>query len=353
MKRTDLLSALKRAEPALAAKDLIPVFTCYKFDSNSVLAYNDVVAISTPCSFPVDGGLHGKPLLSWLANSRAKELTLDPGESEMLIKAGRSRIRLPLIPPDDFIFEFPDDAIAGIKPSPDLLQAIRACSASMGEDPAHPSRMGITVKFGKKEVNLWSSDNISASRSKAAAKIPGDLQGYELILAPRFVDLLLGIAKRDKLQGLIVGEGWVEADFDSGLRLWAKTMAEIDVEAFIQLFDSIYEQLEFEPVSIPKGLSASLDRLVVILDYGADKQARFTSDGKGKLRIVANSPVGEVKENLPFKEHPEVSELLMPHLIKRSLGYVGAMGIIPGCAAIFEGENFDYMVSIIAGAEED
>ena len=67
MERTELLGAIKRAQPAISAKGVVPSLASFFFDGEWVRAYDDEIAIETRCGLPVDGGINGKVLAGWLA----------------------------------------------------------------------------------------------------------------------------------------------------------------------------------------------------------------------------------------------------------------------------------------------
>ena len=78
--RLELLSILSTVSPALANIDIIPVMTHFWLDGESVMAYNDKIAITHPLSLtsvdgdPVVGALPGTLLLNILKSSKAKQL---------------------------------------------------------------------------------------------------------------------------------------------------------------------------------------------------------------------------------------------------------------------------------------
>lgn len=349
MKRTDLMNTLKRAEHALGSKDLVPVFQCFLFDGKHALAYNDVVAISVPCPFEIKGGLNGRLLLDWLAACRSNDVAVVPKKDEIQLKGGRSKLNLPLVDSEDFIFEFPKERGHKLTMSEDVVSMIEAVAISMGTDANNPWRLGITVDFKNGKATFYSSDNISASRGNLAVKIGKPLNGKAVILPPRFVELLLSFQKKDAAKTLIFGNGWIEASFESGLRLWSKMISEIEPDTFRELFAAQLGKKSPAAITIPRGLDSCLDRVRVMLTHAKLDNVAATVK-KGTLKLFADSQLGQVEDMIRIKDHPDVEEKISPTHIARALPHCGKILILADKCVYLSGgaeDEFEYIVALV------
>src|SRR5688572_3377387 len=138
MKRLELIEVLKKVAPALAAKDLVPAMSCFFFDGKLVSAFDDILAISAPMPTDFKGGLRGHLLLDFLSASRAPEVEFLVEGEEMTVKAGRSKLKIPIVPLDDFKFEWPKVKSEGLKLDETFFKALNQVLPSMGRDPSNP-----------------------------------------------------------------------------------------------------------------------------------------------------------------------------------------------------------------------
>jgi DNA polymerase III sliding clamp (beta) subunit (PCNA family) len=135
MLRKDLVNALEIVRPGLARNDLIPVMTHFWFTGQTLMTFNDQIAISVLCKTELTGAVP-KPLLEFLRASRAKEVEFVTGENEIQVRAGRSKFKLGLLPKSDFVFEMPEKGNAPLLPVTfaEFRKAIEHCMMSVTID---------------------------------------------------------------------------------------------------------------------------------------------------------------------------------------------------------------------------
>jgi DNA polymerase III sliding clamp (beta) subunit (PCNA family) len=290
----------------------------------------------------IKAGFRGKLLLDFLSASRARDVSFEFGcheqEEWFILKAGRSRLRLPFLPPDDFAFTFPKtEGIPSIECKGEFIDALRKCSLSMGDDPGYAWRMGITLEFVGRYIQFYSSDNVSATTTRCTFKTKDALE--DVVLPPRFVASILS---RSIVPTLYFGEGWVQAKYEDGLDIFSKTAAEVNLDAYTSML-AITEVNASYP--IPEGMDSSIDRALVILG-DVDRVTDFSVE-KGKLRLYSESALGEVKDTLKLPGHESVSVRVDPKAVKRALVYGEEFCIVPNRYIRFEGENFTHLVTVI------
>lgn len=346
MKRAEFVEILRKVEPALSSKDAVPVQSCFCFDGKSVLAYDDVVAMQAPCEVELAGGLKGKVLLPFLQTSRAKEVELSTADGdglrEVTIKAGRSRLKLPLVDDSDVSFKFPTGKGATeVKPGTEFKAALQRALVSLGSDPGVGWQFGVTLVWGKRPV-LYSSDNRGAC--KITFRDPGFAgDNKPMVLPPQFCRLLVGLASGDDLELLLLHQQWTEARFASGLRLFSRTVTEVDTKSYEELFDGTKG---IEPLVIPDGLERCIDRSKIIAGFMMDPYATLRVK-EGKLRLHTESAAGVAADTLSLSgAHDDIEVKVAPEILARALPYSTGFAVRDEFVYLL-GDGFSHLVSTI------
>lgn len=352
MNRVEILHTLKRVAPALSSKDLVPALSHLCFAKGKVVAYDDVVGLEAPCTSSFGNrGLKGSLLINFLAASRGQDVeVLEASPDELEIKCGRARLKVPTISTDDFVFEMPDTAgaVPIIVESDSFIRALRLVSLSIGLDPSHPWRMGVTLEVsGKNEVTLYSSNNVAVSRATASVVVPKTSTGDVIVLPPRWVELATTLAKGEALKSLHYSHdgGWVIATFGASTRLFARVIGEPDVEKFTSTLNFALPDDGIE-VEKPKGFEGVLDRALVVLDGEKDKHFEVTVAG-GKMRFAANAAAGEFRDSVRSGDHPDAKITCSPVLVKRAITDTTHIRIVGGVCVYMSASDFDHIISAV------
>jgi len=343
MDRKELLDVLNDVSPALSGKDFVPVFSCFCFDGDNVTAFDDVVALQRPFLFPLQGAIRGSVLLSFLKVSRAKDIEFEQHDTSVHVKAGRSKLDLPFIPKDKFVFEFPKEDATAFDLNADFLLAFDKTMVSMGLDPARPWRLGITLSFKENYVSMYSSDNITIALGDVPFSYPKELEGTAVVVPPRFCKLLSDYSNTATAVKMKVTAGWVECIFDGSIRLFSKTVGGVDVAQFEKMVKVCMEGSAKDGAPIPKGFESTLDKAAILLEDSQEKFADFSVQD-GRLSVHAKTKLGELEDILTL-EHPNVKVKVAPALIKRTLKFAQGIAISPQCLTIFS-ENFLNFISV-------
>lgn len=344
MKRTDLLAALKKAAPALSGKELVPSYSHFLFDGETVRAFDGVVAIETPCDLDLTGGLPGSLLINWLAGSRARDVALlvdDDGVA--LMRAARGRLKLPVLGEGDFVFEWPEaDDKRAVKMTDNLHDALKAAAVSIGVDPTAQWRMGITCDLSKRGVVLLSSDDFTLTRCEVKAKLPKVLHDLTAILPPRWCELVLSLG-RPKL--VLFADDWVEAQYDDGTRVFSRTLEGAEPDLFDDVLGGVQWDEQFH--DIPQGLDGCISRALVVLG-GADEQlSDIYAKKDGKLRFHTKGNVGEARDWVKMPDQEPVRVRARPLLLRRAIPHADSMLVMDG-AVVFKGSRYQHMVGVVS-----
>lgn len=344
MNRSDLLEALKLVEDAIARKDFVEVLTCFCFDGKTITAYDDIVILQAPCIAPIAGAVKAGVLSSFVKASRAKELELSQVDAELEVKAGRSKLKVALLPTADFLHEFPSDGekaeYATIK-SRGLVDAFARASITIGTDPSQPELLGITLKYSKGRLSLYSTDNLTATRVRCKAN--ADAEDLKTQLSPRFCELLVKVGASRPMTSFFLGDGWVEARFGD-VRLFGKACGDGAMASYSSLFKAVGEQTARTP--IPPTLERALDRALVVWQQSSKQDECFDTKmvvKDNRLRLTTETGLGRVDDVLKF-EHEDVEVLLVPGTVKKCLSGASEM-LITSEFVVIGSSDFIHIIS--------
>lgn len=346
----DFLKVLRRAAPALAQKDDIPALSSFFFDGVSVRTYDDEVAITVPCDVDIEGGVNGALLLAWLGAVSAKDFKLGNtlGCDSQPITAGRSTITLPVISSDLFAFQ-PEDETPRVEiPAPiNLLEIMRQCAPYMGNDAAHPWRMGMTLRVTLDQTEVFATDNTGVAHGTCRLDVHGDEEEcYEVSIPSRFVQLLLDAAKVTGVDSLMLGDGWIEANLEDGSDLFSRTQAEVSIEHFESILTRVMEQCD-APVPIPNGFSELMERINKVLIVVKGESAKLKV-GKSSLSVSTRGELLSLADTLQMVEaHETVSVSFVPSMMLPVLPYVTDFQVCDQAVA-FMGQGFEAVIATVS-----
>ena len=349
MERSEFHKAIKLISPAFAARDYVPVFTCACFKDNSIYAFDDLIAMKMTPSFKSEfqGGVKGVTLLNWLNSCNGKEVSIDNKEKEVLLKCGKSKLTLPLISKDEFVFDEPKKPIGKLifKDSQDerlFLESFMKASSSIGFDPSDQSMFGISIFFDKGEISFYSTDVIMISKTSMPFDVPKELIGKSFIMIPRFCEAFISKTKGDECKELLIGKDWIGSVHVSGMTIFSKTIGETDRKKFdvaIKGFTSKVKRME----KLPKGFIRAIQRLSNTI--GADDKDISFKGKDGKLYLEGKMDNIIMKEVLKSKINSSGSFFLKD--IKKIINHAIMMGVVEGRALIFEGNHCQFIISLI------
>jgi len=341
MTREELLSILKQVSPALSIDGTVPSFCCFFFDGNTVTAYDDQIALEAPCSVDFIGGLKGSLLNSFLSACHAKKVSFSVKGESCVVKSGKSKLALGVLDPSDFLFSFPKTKKSNILVlTRDILACIKIACVSAGYDSSYPWRIGVTVRVSKNRATFFSSDNQSMTR--CSLKLHGKHSDMEVILPPRFCELLLD--NEADSQTLFVGKGWLVAVFESGARLFARSIPEVRIDKFEEVLATVdWRKGGF--LEIPLVVEGCLDRALVVIS--GDKQYTNLFLKKDSLKFYTQGDIGEVEDLIMVTPPRTSTAKFSPRLWKKILPHVDEFKIVENKCIAFKAFGVRHMLAIV------
>lgn len=318
MDRKQLSGKLSLIKPALASKDIIPVFTHFMFTGAYVQAYDNIIGMRTLCDTEFKGAVPNI-LLDLLSSSSATDIKFTEKDAKLHIKMGNSRLTLPIIPPDKFLFEFPDEVtpINQFFLTDDFVRGLELCLTSTEED-GPPQVNGVTIQLTKDCLRMLSTDGETISNYTLEDRGGKDNM---FVLPAQFVKTVLALVKSIKDDGatLTVAEGFAIASFDKGsVEIYTKLKL---IEDALD-FDGVVEQAldgfdDSDLVAIPSTLNNALSRSMVVMKSQKEAETKITVND-GYVMLHTWSSLGDVKDRAKLKgPHPQIEINANPNLLAR------------------------------------
>lgn len=344
--RTEILSKLRQAEPALAARDLVPALSCFAFDGKNVTAYNEILAIRVPCPTPgFVGGIPGATLLKFLAACGSKEVTITKKDQEEVVQVvcGKAKMDVAWLQPEHFAFERPNEKGAVAVPVDEaFLLAMKKAMVSMGMDALRSWMLGVSVRVSGRKALFFSSNDFSITRAEAT--LPSKVaEQRELILVPSFCELLLSYASKDGLKAMAIQNGWLVCTFESGVVLYTREPEDVDVSKFEEAFNQ--NNVEAELLPIPKTLPRCLERAQILLDVKHDWSSFSVKDGRLKIRTEAPNSPARIVDVVALEGHADVELATGPAVVAKVLEHATSIALSDSCVVV-EGEGFRSIVAV-------
>jgi len=347
MDRQELADVLRHGYEAVTLHPLSPAFGAVFFDGRVATSYDGELAVISPCSLPVAGGVDGRMLKNWVLSCSGSDVKVDESSTEVVFKCGRSTLRLPKLDPTQLVFELPAGSGVALTDVEELLGMMAKALPFVGADDAHLWRVGMTMDVDD-VATLYATDNVSMISCSAVVDSEGPTQ---TVLPARFVKALLAQVKRSSLAAIEIGDGWVLGVFDDGRLLFAQTGVEFGADQYLEVLGSCTHGVAcWRPVT--EELGEALNRVAVTLKIlGSDEcQLSVTEDGLTITTDPENMAVA--REEVPFVLDEDVEMWVYVQELLRVLEDGELITIQPQFVVV-TGEGFTAVVSAAVADEDD
>ena len=334
MNRMKLLEVLDKARLGLASGDVIDQTTCFVFEKDKVLTYNDEVSVFCPLEgLDVEGGVKGVELYKLLEKTTGDEVQISVKDSKLVLTKDNMRAELLMekeitLPSMDFEkFEWsslPNDFIMGVN------FCLFSCSTDM-------TRPVLSCVYVNKEKGVIESTN---NHRLSQFKLSGDIASSFLlpsVSARKLVHYEVG--------EIAFSEGWVHFKTDDGcifsIRTYGGKFPNTDV-----VVNYFREGNVTDKVYFPKDLESVLDRAMIFSKSG-DETVRLVFKG-GKLTVQAEGEVGYFEEGMNTEyKGKEFSFLINPSYLCDICTKTDYFQVIEDSMVKFEGDNWVHVIALI------
>jgi DNA polymerase III sliding clamp (beta) subunit (PCNA family) len=345
--RESLSKVLNLARPALSNQSFVPILTHFCFDGALVTAYNDVQAIGVRFDAGIECSIPGDTLIKLLNSLSGEKVSFIQDGETVTMMCGKSKLKLPVLGNEKFMFEIPQDKnIGSFMATGEMLEGISKCLVSVGQDPTHPSQMGITVWPTDKGCDLYSTDNATISRfsTNVPVSLPGD---SPIVLPTFFCEQLVVLAREFPSEpiNVLLYRGSVVAHVGDSAMLFSKLVLDLEPMDFGKVLSKYVDSdaLTKQSMDIPVGLDSSISRAQVLLSSEPDPSVRFDADGLGTLVVSVKSAVGDLDDQLEVtKEVKPLQFGVDPEHVSRASRISSKMVMLPS-VLLFGNKDFSFL----------
>lgn len=343
MNRKKLISTLELVKPALADDGLVPIFTNYCFDNGKVFGYKDSLGIVAPCEVKDSFALQGRLLFDLLKQASAKEVEFEQNNDEVVVQSGRTKMTLPSIPKDEFIFEEPEDQKWDfmIDVDDNLITAMTLCLKTSSTDFTMPAFNGLTFKGGK-GTKIYSCDGDSLSRYSLGGNSP---EGVTHTISNEFCEAVIKVCEKTGYKNgqLYINDEWSVAELGNDYKIYGRIIQNDEPLDFEKQIKRVVKGAP-DYVDIPDGLKAALSRARVVADLEGTPTALNVAGGKVKL--ATNTHMGAVTDRVKISgKHPDVKANVSARLVSRALSICDSMAIGEEATSYKLGDKFFLLVA--------
>jgi DNA polymerase III sliding clamp (beta) subunit (PCNA family) len=340
MNREELVKKLGMVSQALAKDDLIPIFKCFAFTEENVMACNDTLAITSPCVTEQAFCVHGETLKGLLENSHSEIMEFSINDDDLIIKAGKSVFKLPWFPIEDFLWLIPSaEPKAQFNLDADFITGLEACLLTTGTDTARAALMGVQFTNG----TMYSTDGDALTRFVTNAKVK-----HTFMLPNNFCNALIKVTKESEASKgkVVIDDDWACVALDSGYYVYGRLMVNdtpTDHEGLIK------RTMKAKPeyVKIPGSLHHALSRARVVADAESAKTV-FTVEA-GRLKLLTTASMGVINDALPFTGHSDVQANVSAERIQRCISLCDEMSVAENCCTFRSGSKLFILSGNLGG----
>lgn len=341
MQRKSLLEQLSTVSPAISATRLVPILSHYWFTGESLMAYNDQIAISVPLKTPFQAAVPGT-LKDLLTASAATEVSIDVTGTAAKVKLGKANATLPIMGKEDFVYAIPksDKSRPNIA-AENLAPAIATCMRSVSLELDVPDVRGVTIIPGDDCINVFSTNHSTITY----CRVPGvSIKMERLILTEPFCSQFIALTKQ-------VPRARLEFHENAALLLSKEfMMAGRYIESpaplnFLEIVGRLAPKNE-KTYQIPKLLDRALERASLIARLAIDKRGKTKikiTDGVAVLHTVVEA--NEITDKVALQGHPDVELSIDPTKVLSGLKDFETILFKENCATLRSGSRKVYLVS--------
>jgi DNA polymerase III sliding clamp (beta) subunit (PCNA family) len=348
MDRKELIAKLERVSPALASGNLIPIMRHFWFTGSHLMAYNDQIAIATPFETEFKGAVLGDTIVNLLKASGAKDVKVEPDDNGNLsIKAASARLRLPLLPPEDFIFKMPalpkSDSIMLPGEREAFLEALEMGLMCVSTDTSKPDQLGVTIIPSDGKL-LFGATNFASMvfvhmKSKAAPHLK-----ERVILPTAFVQQIIKLAKDNDAALFIMADHALFTDGET--TVFGRLIESDDPVNFERLAnENLPANHKKIAVPIPNNLRLILDRAVIVCDATMNQHKTQISVADGRALFYSKSERGEVKDEIKADVDDLDAIMVEPKLLRNACDRFDDYILSDKCVALLRPDML-YLVAV-------
>ena len=299
--RKDLLRVLSSVAPGLASREVIEQTSCYVFDGDRVMTYNDEIACVTNTGLMLTGAIQSRSFLELIEKFTEDTIGISVEGDEIVVhgkgrRAGFVREQEILLPFNSM--ERPDPKSWKLLHK-DFIEGVRIVKECASRDESQ--RDMVCVHICKKWIEA--SDNFQAIRMNMKTGVD----------APTLVrhDALQSIVDLD-MEQFAETPSWIHFRNNDGLVLSCRRYVNTkDFPNLLPLFEKVGGKL-----TLPGGLAEAAEKAAVFATEHSDRGQLKVSLKPGALLVSSVGTSGWFKESRKVQYHgPVIRFLISPAML--------------------------------------
>ncbi len=306
----------------------------------------------------IQGAVRGRVLIEMVENAEDR-IELEAEDNSLVIKDSRSELKLPMLPPDTFLFELPDTDKVKASISGDLdtmlgfMEGLELAANNSNEESLRPELVGVTVLVDER-ATLYSTDNISCTKVTLTQV---DADGEAIAVLPKSSCQLIAKTFRD-LRGSGLAECGVYVLKDSVLVSYAldddepavwvvcKTVPVAKPADYEGILERNLEEGEF--FDVPDGLEQALSRASAMFKDDYSRAVTLAPAEDAALLLSCKGEYGELSADLNSEGVPAEEVVMNPDLVRRMLGTCHALMFCTNAMAMVSESDHSEVLYLVA-----
>lgn len=347
LEKNELQRILNFIKPALSQHDFVPVLTHFCFtEHGEVYAYNDLIGVTVrEQDFGILGAIPGKDLLKVISAFPKQEINIEEVDegAGVLLKSGRSKTKLAMLQPEDFLYEPITNTaatpLAETEVTEEMLSALKKLVTGIGDDGSSPAQMGVTITPNA----MYSTDNITIT----AYELEEAIEGIDQVIVPKsFVELVCELSKFNKAEIITLafyGDNVTAILEDESVEITTRIINDEDPFNFEGLVDGMLSEAEDLLVKIPTEFKDMFQRAEGILGKNDEVPMELVI-WDGNMQISAKSDKIEFNDDCDV-DCDDIKFLASPALINRACNFTSHMAFMEQAMLFSDGARFHHLVS--------
>lgn len=318
-----------------------------------MFAYDDRVAITVAYKTGLRCAVRGKVLIDFLATA-SEDVDLELEDGHLVLTDSKSVTKLPILSENDFLFIQPEDEseLMQIPLDDAWAKALSLAANTVGSDSLRPETTGVTLQIKNNEINLYSTDNKTATHIVLPTRVGGLTINKAIIIPPQACELIARVYKDHssglKWASLVLSEKHISVHIHGATDL-AMTVKLIEAKPmdFEDVFEKHVESVETF-VQIPQELKTVLERALSVQSSELQKIIQFKVRGS-TLNYNAKGPYGELNGQLELVEAAGDIDIKLDVILLLRMWEAAKEIGFGESATVLTNQNFKHLIAYIVG----
>lgn len=324
-----LKDVVKLAEPFLMVQDYIPILQHFWFNPHHITAFNDIQAVQLEFHSDLHCAVPGKILSRLLSTITQKELDIEQAGDKLLVGSGKNQSKLPILPPDEFVFAFPTPTGIPVRVEQNLIPYVEKCLTTVSHDPTRPERNGVTFKLENDSLTLYTTDGKTITKFTTEGKFKVAATEELWVIVPTFFcEQLCRLINDFKAPATLYFDKDTAIAVIENNRIFTRLINANPPQYERAIAVSVPDINAIELEGIPTELDSALDRaLLMIYPEKGITSSHIVMKNDGTMTIHTESDRGRAHDIVDVNVKADFELVIEPALLKRACSITQFMTI--------------------------